>query len=151
MTSHGLGWGEGTLDILPDGFGFLRSRRYNYKAGPDDIYVSPSQIRRLNLKQGHQLAGPVRPPKEGEKYFALLRVEMVNGDSPENLQRSIPFENLTPLLPNERLQLEHGTELSCLEALDSEVERLAELGVHALRQEPREVQRAPEQLHASEP
>jgi transcription termination factor Rho len=107
VTNRGLGWGEGTLDILPDGFGFLRSRRYNYQAGPDDIYVSPSQIRRLNLKQGHELAGPVRPPKESEKYFALLHVEAVNGRPVEDLRRRIPFANLTPLLPSERLRIEH--------------------------------------------
>ena len=107
VTSRGLGWGEGTLDILPDGFGFLRSRRYNYQAGPDDIYVSPSQIRRLSLRQGHQLAGPVRPPKDGEKYFALLHVEAVNGKPIEELRARIPFENLTPLLPSQRLVLEH--------------------------------------------
>ncbi|MBK8974807.1 MAG: transcription termination factor Rho [Planctomycetes bacterium] len=107
VTSQGLGWGEGTLDILPDGFGFLRSRRYNYMAGPDDIYVSPSQIRRLNLKQGHELAGPVRPPKDGEKYFALLHVEAIDGQPVETLRERIPFEDLTPLLPSTRLLLDH--------------------------------------------
>lgn len=105
VTSQGLGWGEGTLDVLPDGFGFLRSSRYNYQAGPDDIYVSPSQIRRLNLCQGHVVAGPVRPPKEGEKYFALLHVEAINGKPLENLRRRIPFDDLTPLVPTERLNL----------------------------------------------
>jgi transcription termination factor Rho len=107
VTSTGLGWGEGVLDVLADGFGFLRSRRYSYQAGPDDIYVSPSQIRRLNLKQGHLLAGPVRPPKEGEKYFALLHVEAVNGGTIEQLRRRIPFDELTPLWPSERLRFEH--------------------------------------------
>jgi len=107
VTSTGLGWGEGVLDVLPDGFGFLRSKRYNYVAGPDDIYVSPSQIRRLNLKQGHLLAGPVRPPKEGEKYFALLHVEAVNAGTVDELRHRIPFDELTPVLPNERLRLEH--------------------------------------------
>ncbi len=105
-SEQGHGWGHGTLDILPDGFGFLRSRRYNYHAGPDDIYVSPSQIRRLNLKQGHQLTGPVRPPKVGEKYFALLHIEAVNGQMVEALDTRIPFDNLTPLLPNQRFILE---------------------------------------------
>jgi transcription termination factor Rho len=105
VTSKGLGWGEGTLDILPEGFGFLRSRRYNYNAGPDDIYVSPSQIRRLNLKQGHQIAGPVRPPKDGEKYFALLHVEAVDGRPVEELKRRIPFDDLTPIVPTRRLEL----------------------------------------------
>lgn len=112
VTGTGLGWGEGVLDILPDGFGFLRSMRYSYSAGPDDIYVSPSQIRRLNLKQGHLLAGPVRPPKEGEKYFALLHVEQVNGGTIEELRRRIPFDELTPVPPSQRLRLEHpGCEL----------------------------------------
>ena len=106
-TNSGLGWAEGVLDILPDGFGFLRSRQYSFAAGPDDIYVSPSQIRRLNLKQGHQLAGPVRPPKEGEKYFALLHVEAVNGGTIETLRRRIPFDDLTPLLPDSRLRFAH--------------------------------------------
>ncbi len=106
VTAQGLGWGDGTLDILPDGFGFLRSRRYSYQAGPDDIYVSPSQIRRLNLKQGHQIAGPVRPPKDGEKYFALLHVEWVDGKTVEDLRRRIPFDDLTPILPTQRLVLD---------------------------------------------
>ncbi len=108
VTSQGLGWGEGTLDILPDGFGFLRSRRYNYQAGPDDIYVSPSQIRRLNLKQGHQIAGPVRPPKDGEKYFALLHIEWVDGKTVDDLRRRIAFDDLTPILPDRRLVLDEG-------------------------------------------
>ena len=106
ITKKGLGWGEGVLDILPDGFGFLRSPRYDYEPGPDDIYVSPSQVRRLNLKQGHVLAGPVRPPKQGEKYFALLHVEAVNGGTVEELRRRIPFGELTPVLPADRLRLE---------------------------------------------
>ncbi len=109
VTSRGLGWGEGVLDILPDGFGFLRCAQHNYQAGPDDIYVSPSQIRRLNLQQGHQLAGPVRPPKEGEKYFALLHVEAVNSRPVEGMGPRVPFADLTPLLPDTRLHLEHGS------------------------------------------
>ncbi len=120
VTSQGLGWGEGTLDILPDGFGFLRSSRYHYRAGPDDIYVSPSQIRRLNLKQGHLVAGPVRPPKESEKYFALLHIEAVNGTPADELTARIPFEDLTPLLPAERLALEHegcGVDVRLLDLL----------------------------------
>ncbi len=105
VTARGLAWGEGTLDILPEGFGFLRSRRYSYNAGPDDIYVSPSQIRRLNLKQGHEIAGPVRPPKDGEKYFALLHVEAVDCMPVECLKGRIPFDDLTPIVPDRRLTL----------------------------------------------
>ena len=108
VTGAGLGWGEGVLDILPDGFGFLRSSSYSYNAGPDDIYVSPSQIRRLNLKQGHLVAGPVRPPKEGEKYFALLHVEQVNGGTIEQLRKRIAFDELTAVPPSQRVRLEHA-------------------------------------------
>jgi len=120
VTNTGLGWGEGTLDILPDGFGFLRSSRYSYAAGPDDIYVSPSQIRRLNLKPGHQIAGPVRPPKDGEKYFALLHVEAVNGEPVEALRQRIPFSEKTPIVPHERLTLDHpgcGLDIRLLDVL----------------------------------
>lgn len=120
VKSAGLGWGEGVLDILPDGFGFLRSVRYNYVAGIDDIYVSPSQVRRLHLKPGHFLAGPVRPPKEGENYFALLRVEAVNEHGVDALRQVIAFDDLTPLLPRERLHLEHpgcGTDMRLLDLL----------------------------------
>ena len=107
VTRTGLGWGEGVLDVLPDGFGFLRSPLYDYLAGPDDIYVSPSQIRRLNLRPGHLLAGPVRPPKGGEKYFALLHVEAVDGGSIKDLRTRTRFDELVPVLPAERLRLEH--------------------------------------------
>lgn len=107
VTGAGLGWGEGVLDVLPDGFGFLRSVQYCYAAGPDDIYVSPSQIRRLGLRPGHRVAGPVRPPKDGEKYFALLHVEAVNGRPVPELRERVPFDELTPILPTERLRLEH--------------------------------------------
>lgn len=120
VTKQGLGWGEGTLDILPDGFGFLRSQRYNYRPGSDDIYVSPSQIRRLSLRQGHLVAGPVRPPKDGEKYFALLHVEAVNGIAADEFGPVIPFEDLTPLIPAERLVLEHdggGLDLRLIDLL----------------------------------
>jgi transcription termination factor Rho len=103
----GLGWSEGVLEILPDGFGFLRSARHDFAPGPDDVYVSPSQVRRLNLKQGHLVAGPVRPPKRGEKYFALLHVEVVNGGAIDDLRLRIPFEERAPLLPRDRLRLDH--------------------------------------------
>ncbi|MDP6930147.1 MAG: Rho termination factor N-terminal domain-containing protein, partial [Planctomycetota bacterium] len=107
VMNAGLGWGEGVLDILPDGFGFLRSPSHCYAAGPDDIYVSPSQIRRLNLRPGHLVAGPIRPPKDGERYFALLRVEAIENGPVDELQTRIPFDDLTPLLPDERLSLDH--------------------------------------------
>ncbi|MBK9516572.1 MAG: transcription termination factor Rho [Anaeromyxobacter sp.] len=99
--------GEGTLEVLPDGFGFLRSPDFSYLAGPDDIYVSPSQIRRFNLRTGDTLRGTVRQPKEGERYFALLKVDSINGAPPEETQEKVLFDNLTPLYPTERLHLEH--------------------------------------------
>jgi len=99
-------YGEGVLEILPDGFGFLRSPDYNYLPGPDDIYVSPSQIRRFNLKTGDTVAGQVRPPKEGERYFAMLKVEVVNEEDPETAKDKILFDNLTPLYPNQKFTLE---------------------------------------------
>src|SRR6187431_1307492 len=99
--------GEGVLEILSDGFGFLRSPDYNYLPGPDDIYVSPSQIRRFNLRTGDVVSGQIRPPKEGERYFALLKVEAINYEEPERAREKILFDNLTPLYPNEHLRLEH--------------------------------------------
>lgn len=111
--SSGLMFGEGVLEILQDGFGFLRSPNYNYLPSPDDIYVSPSQIRKFNLRTGDTVSGQIRPPKEGERYFALLKVEAVNYESTESVRSKIPFDNLTPLYPNSRLLLETGpTELS---------------------------------------
>ncbi len=101
--------GEGVLEILQDGFGFLRSSDSSYLAGPDDIYVSPSQVRRFNLRTGDEVIGKIRPPKEGERYFALLKVDTINGDRPEGTKNKILFENLTPLFPNQRLKLESGT------------------------------------------
>jgi transcription termination factor Rho len=101
-------YGDGVLEILQDGFGFLRSSDSSYLAGPDDIYVSPSQIRRFNLRTGDTVSGLIRPPKEGERYFALLKVGQINHDAPENAKSKVLFENLTPLFPRDRLQLEQG-------------------------------------------
>jgi len=103
---NGQIYGAGVLETLPDGFGFLRAPDYNYLPGPDDIYVSPSQIRRFNLRTGDTVAGQIRPPKEGERYFALLKVESVNFEPPEETRDKIIFDNLTPLYPDERINLE---------------------------------------------
>ncbi|MBW8189944.1 transcription termination factor Rho [Neiella marina] len=112
LKTHAKGgediFGSGVLEILQDGFGFLRSADSSYLAGPDDIYVSPSQIRRFNLRTGDTIAGKIRPPKEGERYFALLKVNEVNFDRPENSRNKILFENLTPLHANERMRMERG-------------------------------------------
>ncbi len=107
IKTQGIMFGEGTLQILPDGFGFLRSPDYHYLSCPDDIYVSPSQIRKFNLRNGAVVRGQIRPPKENERYFALLRVETINETSPENNSRRIDFDDLTPLHPNERIVMEH--------------------------------------------
>lgn len=107
---QGLMIGEGTLEILPDGYGFLRSPEYSYVASPDDVYVSPSQIRRFGLRKGHVVRGLIRPPKETETYFALLRVEEVNSHDPQSLHDLPRFENLTPLHPNRRIQFETEAE-----------------------------------------
>ena len=99
--------GEGVLETLPDGFGFLRAPDYNYLPGPDDIYVSPSQIRRFNLRTG-DVVGYIRPPKDTERYFALLKVEQINGEDPDKVRDKILFDNLTPTVPDEKLKLEIG-------------------------------------------
>ena len=106
---NGLIFGEGVLEILPDGFGFLRAPSYNYLPGPDDIYVSPSQIRRFDLHTGDTISGQVRPPKESERYFALLKVEAINFENPELAKDKILFDNLTPLYPDTRIHLETET------------------------------------------
>ena len=106
LEKEGQIFGEGVLEVLPEGFGFLRSPMYNYLPGPDDIYVSPSQIRRFDMRKGDTIAGQVRPPQGDEKYFALLRVEAMNFDNPEAVRRRILFDNLTPIYPNARLRLE---------------------------------------------
>src|SRR5574341_2113839 len=106
----GLIFAEGVLEVLPDGFGFLRAPDYNYLPGPDDIYVSPSQIRRFDLRTGDTISGQVRPPKEGENYFALVKIEAVNFESPEEARNKIFFDNLTPLYPQGRIRLEAARE-----------------------------------------
>jgi len=115
---NGLIFNEGVLEVLPDGFGFLRAPSYNYLPGPDDIYVSPSQIRRFDLKTGDTVSGQVRPPKENERYFALLKVEAVNFESPDVAKEKILFDNLTPLYPEDRLQLEVEGENPDMRILD---------------------------------
>ncbi len=104
---NGVIYGEGVLEILPDSFGFLRDPAYNYLPGPDDIYVSPSQIRKFNLRTGDMVSGQIRPPKDNEKYFALLKVESINFESPEVAREKVLFDNLTPLYPQEKFNLEY--------------------------------------------
>ena len=99
--------GEGVVEVLPDGFGFLRAPEANYLPGPDDIYVSPSQIRRFGLRTGDTVEGEIRSPKEGERYFALLKVNTINFEDPEKARHKVNFDNLTPLYPEQRLKMEH--------------------------------------------
>ena len=115
---NGIINGEGVLEILPDGFGFLRSPDSNYLPGPDDMYVSPSQIRRFMLKTGDTVSGQIRPPKDGERYFALLKVENINFEDPEVAAEKILFDNLTPLYPTERMRLETDPDNLCTRILD---------------------------------
>ncbi|MHC4552396.1 MAG: transcription termination factor Rho [Planctomycetota bacterium] len=118
IRQEGLMYGEGVLEILPDGFGFLRSPKYNYLASPDDVYVSPSQIRRFGLQSGNIVQGQIRPPKESEKYFALLRVEAINYQEPDKLQEKVVFRDLTPLHAEERLVLETTPEELSMRIID---------------------------------
>jgi transcription termination factor Rho len=110
--------GEGVLEILPDGFGFLRSPDYDYLPCPDDIYISPSQIRRFNLRTGHVVTGQIRPPKENERYFALLQIKAINGEEPEKVNEKIPFDDLTPIFPTKRFVLETGPDDISMRILD---------------------------------
>jgi len=110
--------GEGVLEILPDGFGFLRSPDYDYLPCPDDIYISPSQIRRFNLRTGHVVTGQIRPPKENERYFALLQIKAINGEEPERVNEKIPFDDLTPIFPHKRFMLETGPDDISMRILD---------------------------------
>ncbi len=113
-AEHGQMFAEGVLEIMPDGFGFLRSPTNSYLSGPDDIYVSPSQIKRFHLRTGDTVSGQVRPPKDSERYFALLRVEMVNFEDPEECKKKINFDDLVPLFPNKRFNLEYDPkDISC--------------------------------------
>ncbi len=118
VSKNGAIFGEGVLETLPDGFGFLRAPDFNYLSGPDDIYVSPSQIRRFNLRTGDTVAGQIRAPKEGERYFALLKVAEVNHESPETSREKILFDNLTPIFPDERFDLENEPDNYAVRVMD---------------------------------
>src|SRR5204862_7255194 len=115
---HGLMFGEGTLEILPDGFGFLRSPDYHYLSCPDEIYVSPSQMCRFGLRTGSTVAGQIRPPKENERYFALLRVEAINYRDPNEAANGVVFDDLTPLHPDKRIVMEHDPDEICTRVVD---------------------------------
>jgi transcription termination factor Rho len=115
---EGLMFGEGILEVLPEGFGFLRSPNYNYLPCPDDIYVSPSQIRKFDLRTGDTVSGQIRPPKDGEKYFALLKVEAVNFENPEEAKEKVLFDNLTPIYPHERFVLENRPDDPSMRVMD---------------------------------
>src|SRR2546426_8990819 len=115
---NGLIFSEGVLECLPDGFGFLRAPDYNYLPGPDDIYVSPSQIRKFDLRTGDTISGQIRPPKDGERYFALIKVEAINFEPPDEARNKLFFDNLTPLYPAERIRLEAGKDNISARVLD---------------------------------
>jgi transcription termination factor Rho len=115
---NGLMFSEGVLETLPDGYGFLRGPDYNYLPGPDDVYVSPSQIRRFGLHTGDTVSGQIRPPREGERYFALVKVDAVNFEPPERKSERVFFENLTPLYPQEKFKLEYAAEELCTRVID---------------------------------
>ncbi|MCC7430564.1 transcription termination factor Rho [bacterium] len=117
-NKEGLIFSKGVLEILPDGYGFLRSPDFNYLPGPDDIYVSPSQIKRFNLKKGDTISGQIRPPKDSERFFALLKVEAINFEKPENHKNKIDFDNLTPLYPTERIRLEYNPKDYAMRIMD---------------------------------
>ncbi|MHC4472077.1 MAG: transcription termination factor Rho [Planctomycetota bacterium] len=118
VNKNGLMYGEGVLEVLPDGFGFLRSPDYNYLPSPDDIYISPSQIRRFGIRTGNTVSGQIRPPKENERYFALLRVEAINFEDPEVLNEKGTFDDLTPLYPDRRIVLETGADATEMRIMD---------------------------------
>mmetsp|Transcript_9953 Transcript_9953/g.5176 ORF Transcript_9953/g.5176 Transcript_9953/m.5176 type:complete len:416 (-) Transcript_9953:1603-2850(-) len=118
IETNGMIYGEGTLEILPDGFGFLRTPSYNYLPGPDDIYVSPSQIRRFNMRTGDTVSGQIRQPKESERYFALLKVKAINFENPEISREKILFDNLTPLYPDKKIELENDSENYSIRIID---------------------------------
>ena len=109
---------SGVLEVMQEGYGFLRSQDYNYLPGPDDIYVSPSQIKRFSLRTGHQVAGQIRPPKDNERFYALLKVETVNGEGPDQVKKAILFDNLTPLYPEESFKLENNPKGFSMRTLD---------------------------------
>ena len=121
----GLIFSEGVLETLPDGFGFLRAPEYNYLPGPDDIYVSPSQIRKFDLRTGDTVSGQIRPPKEGERYFALIKVEAINFEAPEQSREKVFFDNLTPLYPDDSMRVELSVRSKSLKSEDIGVVRWA--------------------------
>jgi len=129
----GLIFSEGVLECLPDGFGFLRAPEYNYLPGPDDVYVSPSQIRRFDLRTGDTISGQIRPPKEGERYFALIKVDAINFEPPEEARNKIFFDNLTPLYPSNRLKLETAKDNYSGRAADSKDGKTLDAEVQVIR------------------